>query len=139
MAPLEFLGPRALDLRIEGAVGGGHGIPAVNLICSADRGKPCLSAQNNSSLQRICNMEELGDDGADGQQVDEAPSTQHRTAHSRSALSDRRKARTRLKIACDTCRARRTKCDGKRPSCTHCHTRGSECHYQHVAVTPLSR
>ncbi|KAH7117297.1 hypothetical protein EDB81DRAFT_818077, partial [Dactylonectria macrodidyma] len=42
----------------------------------------------------------------------------------------RARGRTRTTIACNACRARRTKCDSRKPSCGYCLTRGVECHYE---------
>ncbi|KAH7126820.1 hypothetical protein B0J11DRAFT_410758, partial [Dendryphion nanum] len=35
----------------------------------------------------------------------------------------------KAKAACETCRARKTKCDAKRPECSACASRGSKCEY----------
>lgn len=43
------------------------------------------------------------------------------------------KKRTRLIVACDTCRSRKQKCDGARPRCSYCQSRGEQfCIYQPV-------
>ncbi|PIG87874.1 hypothetical protein AARAC_000846 [Aspergillus arachidicola] len=47
--------------------------------------------------------------------------------------------RKRTALACDTCRARRTKCDSQRPSCHYCQTHGVACIYQVPPVEPPSR
>ncbi|KAL4863632.1 hypothetical protein BDV12DRAFT_201889 [Aspergillus spectabilis] len=49
------------------------------------------------------------------------------------------KTRKRLVLACDTCRSRRTKCDGQRPSCNPCCVRGLDCIYQALPDTPGNR
>ncbi|KAL2834128.1 hypothetical protein BJY01DRAFT_259634 [Aspergillus pseudoustus] len=50
------------------------------------------------------------------------------------------KTRKRLTLACDACRSRRVKCDGQRPYCAPCHTRGLDCFYQQVpAESPATR
>ncbi|KAL1969238.1 hypothetical protein VTN77DRAFT_492 [Rasamsonia byssochlamydoides] len=46
-----------------------------------------------------------------------------------------RSARLKTQLACDTCRRRKSRCDGKRPSCTHCIEAGAICHYR---STPTS-
>jgi hypothetical protein len=55
-------------------------------------------------------------------------------ARKRSSVSSvpghRGKARKRSTLACDTCRSRRTKCDGQRPRCHYCQTHDIECCYQ---------
>ncbi|CAL5868126.1 uncharacterized protein PFLUO_LOCUS2350 [Penicillium psychrofluorescens] len=47
--------------------------------------------------------------------------------------------RKRTTLACDACRARRTKCDSQRPACHYCQTRGLACVYQEPVVEPPSR
>ncbi|KAL4888090.1 hypothetical protein BDV59DRAFT_196722 [Aspergillus ambiguus] len=47
--------------------------------------------------------------------------------------------RKRTTLACDACRARRTKCDSQRPSCHYCQTHGVICIYQEPPVEPPSR
>ncbi|KIV82020.1 hypothetical protein PV11_04161 [Exophiala sideris] len=51
---------------------------------------------------------------------------------SRTTIHRQGKKRSRLNVACDNCRERRSKCDGLRPSCTYCHNRGRTCHYQNT-------
>ncbi|KAL3472379.1 hypothetical protein BJX99DRAFT_235642 [Aspergillus californicus] len=46
--------------------------------------------------------------------------------------------RRRGSLACNTCRARRTKCDGKRPICSFCAERGKDCFYQGAPEPPPS-
>ncbi|KAH2311646.1 hypothetical protein KXV47_004381 [Aspergillus fumigatus] len=46
--------------------------------------------------------------------------------------------RRRGALACNTCRGRRTKCDGQRPKCSFCARRGKECLYQEVQGLPPS-
>lgn len=40
--------------------------------------------------------------------------------------------RRRIPRACDMCRKKKVKCDGKTPTCTHCFNYGRECIYTHV-------
>ncbi|KAK5225497.1 hypothetical protein LTR47_009344 [Exophiala xenobiotica] len=47
--------------------------------------------------------------------------------------------RRRALLACDTCRSRRTKCDGQRPICSYCHEHGVDCNYRQVADPPPTR
>ncbi|KAJ4265973.1 Zcf27p [Fusarium torreyae] len=54
-------------------------------------------------------------------------STTHRAAISRSSSTYARKRATK---ACQVCRARRTKCDQKRPSCSFCARAGVECVFE---------
>ncbi|KAL4993766.1 hypothetical protein BDV10DRAFT_198046 [Aspergillus recurvatus] len=49
------------------------------------------------------------------------------------------KARKRLTLACDTCRSRRVKCDGQRPYCAPCRTRGLDCYYQQLPESPATK
>ncbi|KAH7141287.1 hypothetical protein B0J13DRAFT_445594 [Dactylonectria estremocensis] len=42
----------------------------------------------------------------------------------------RARTRSRTTTACNACRARRTKCDSRKPACGYCRTRGVECHYE---------
>ncbi|KAL4983043.1 hypothetical protein BDW68DRAFT_191658 [Aspergillus falconensis] len=49
------------------------------------------------------------------------------------------KTRKRLALACDTCRSRRVKCDGQRPCCTPCRTRGLDCFYQQLPESPATK
>ncbi|KXJ88815.1 hypothetical protein Micbo1qcDRAFT_197147 [Microdochium bolleyi] len=37
--------------------------------------------------------------------------------------------RRRIGLACNTCRARKSRCDGQRPLCTPCLALGADCHY----------
>ncbi|KAL2821679.1 hypothetical protein BJX63DRAFT_418046 [Aspergillus granulosus] len=46
--------------------------------------------------------------------------------------------RRRSALACNTCRSRRTKCDGQRPKCTFCTERGKECRYEESQNLPPS-
>ncbi|KAK4118345.1 hypothetical protein N657DRAFT_667222 [Parathielavia appendiculata] len=50
-----------------------------------------------------------------------------------------KKIRSRATTACSTCRARRTRCDGRRPVCGFCSNRGLECHYEHNQTSSASR
>ncbi|KAK7230003.1 hypothetical protein V2G26_002173 [Clonostachys chloroleuca] len=43
-----------------------------------------------------------------------------------------RRQRTRAAMACAVCRARKTKCDGRRPSCGFCQRTSSACQYDTV-------
>ena len=48
--------------------------------------------------------------------------------------------RRRSALACNTCRERRTKCDGQRPKCSFCVERNKDCFYeetQDFAPSPL--
>ncbi|KAJ5822633.1 hypothetical protein N7447_004973 [Penicillium robsamsonii] len=47
--------------------------------------------------------------------------------------------RKRTTLACDACRARRTKCDSQKPSCRYCQTHGLDCLYQDAPAEPPSR
>jgi len=49
------------------------------------------------------------------------------------------KGRKRLTVACDTCRGRRTKCDGVRPQCAYCQANGLRCVYQDPRAQPESQ
>ncbi|KAH1436985.1 uncharacterized protein AFUA_5G00520 [Aspergillus fumigatus Af293] len=49
------------------------------------------------------------------------------------------KTRKRLALACDTCRSRRVKCDGERPFCAPCRTRGLNCFYQQLPERPATK
>ncbi|KAL6232697.1 hypothetical protein BDW75DRAFT_232590 [Aspergillus navahoensis] len=53
-------------------------------------------------------------------------------------MQNRDTRRRRNALACDTCRARRTKCDGQRPKCTFCTQRGKDCFYQQLHDMPPS-
>ncbi|RSL77569.1 hypothetical protein CEP51_008958 [Fusarium floridanum] len=55
---------------------------------------------------------------------------------SRSGTSRRR---TRTSTACNTCRARRTRCDSRKPDCGFCRTRGLQCHYEQNEPAPTSK
>ncbi|KAB8224280.1 hypothetical protein BDV33DRAFT_199675 [Aspergillus novoparasiticus] len=46
--------------------------------------------------------------------------------------------RRRSALACNTCRERRTKCDGRRPKCSFCIERGKDCFYPETQVLPPS-
>ncbi|KAL4952027.1 hypothetical protein BDW69DRAFT_195976 [Aspergillus filifer] len=46
--------------------------------------------------------------------------------------------RRRSALACNTCRARRTKCDGQRPKCSFCVERRRDCYYQELQDLSLS-
>ncbi|EXL60787.1 hypothetical protein FOCG_00076 [Fusarium oxysporum f. sp. radicis-lycopersici 26381] len=47
----------------------------------------------------------------------------------RSQVTVSGKPRQRSALACSTCRIKRVKCDGQRPSCSTCHTNGEVCEY----------
>lgn len=60
---------------------------------------------------------------------------------SKTSLVPRRKA---VSVACNCCRKRKERCDGKRPSCSTCITRAKACSYPHsdrdlVRTAPLKR
>ncbi|KAF4162015.1 hypothetical protein CNMCM6936_002663 [Aspergillus lentulus] len=57
------------------------------------------------------------------------------TSHSVFSSEPRRR---RSALACDTCRGRRTKCDGKRPKCSFCFERGKDCFYHEGQDLPPS-
>ncbi|OIW25547.1 hypothetical protein CONLIGDRAFT_621354 [Coniochaeta ligniaria NRRL 30616] len=52
-----------------------------------------------------------------------------------SSSTPLRHKRTSVRIACNGCRAKRTACDGERPSCRPCIKRGSQCVY--VSTNPV--
>lgn len=70
-----------------------------------------------------------------GSAVDVDPSHQHISPPETGNRIQKRPAprgtaaypRKRANKACQVCRARRTKCDNKRPSCTFCEKAGTEC------------
>lgn len=70
--------------------------------------------------------------GSQGPRLADPPST-------RSGTPARGKKRTRSNIACDMCRARRTRCDNKRPSCSFCRSRSLICRYQEDPEAKASR
>ncbi|KAJ3454786.1 hypothetical protein MRS44_013386 [Fusarium solani] len=47
--------------------------------------------------------------------------------------------RTRATTACSTCRARRTKCDSRKPDCGFCRARGLQCRYEQSKPVPTSK
>ncbi|CAI7673855.1 unnamed protein product [Penicillium pancosmium] len=51
----------------------------------------------------------------------------------------RQNKRKRSVLACDACRARRTKCDSQKPSCRYCRTHELDCVYQEAPAEPPSR
>ncbi|KAM0417096.1 hypothetical protein ACHAPT_012934 [Fusarium lateritium] len=55
------------------------------------------------------------------------------------AVPSRRKARTRTTTACSACRARRTRCDSRKPDCGFCRARGLKCHYEQSEAAPTTR
>ncbi|KAK4033101.1 hypothetical protein C8A01DRAFT_50263 [Parachaetomium inaequale] len=50
-----------------------------------------------------------------------------------------RKSRSRITMACNACRARRTRCDRRRPACGYCRNRGLECYYEQSQTSSASR
>jgi len=52
-----------------------------------------------------------------------------RTSQQGQASGDRPRGRTRGPTACEVCRARKTKCDGQRPTCSYCSKINAECSY----------
>ncbi|KAK4235648.1 hypothetical protein C8A03DRAFT_36493 [Achaetomium macrosporum] len=50
-----------------------------------------------------------------------------------------RKSRSRTTTACNACRARRTKCDRRRPTCGYCRNRELECHFEQSQTSSASR
>lgn len=55
----------------------------------------------------------------------------HAEMKSQSRVRQPRKLRV---VACEPCRARRIRCDGRKPICRTCEARGSECEYPEVGV-----
>jgi len=51
------------------------------------------------------------------------------------ASPSRAHARRIRVLACEACRARRTRCDGRKPVCGTCETRSCECSYPQVRGT----
>ncbi|KAH6699681.1 hypothetical protein BKA61DRAFT_621522 [Leptodontidium sp. MPI-SDFR-AT-0119] len=47
-----------------------------------------------------------------------------------------RRVHTKSRHGCDQCKQRRVKCDERKPNCTNCGTRGTECHYSRPARPP---
>ncbi|KAF7590231.1 hypothetical protein BBP40_003115 [Aspergillus hancockii] len=52
-----------------------------------------------------------------------------RSSHNQAAPNARPSKRSRIALACDICRARKSRCDGIRPSCSACSRLGFECGY----------
>ncbi|KAK3899971.1 hypothetical protein C8A05DRAFT_17674 [Staphylotrichum tortipilum] len=50
-----------------------------------------------------------------------------------------RKSRSRATTACNACRARRTRCDRRSPTCSYCRTRGLDCQYEQSQTSAASR
>ena len=48
-------------------------------------------------------------------------------------------SRQRATLACNTCRSRRTKCDGRRPTCLFCDEHGIDCTYRNPSLPAASR
>lgn len=61
-----------------------------------------------------------------------------------SAEANAASTRQRASLACDMCRSRRTKCDGRKPTCSFCKGQGIACKLQNPSssnafqVTPLA-
>ncbi|KAK9342105.1 hypothetical protein V1522DRAFT_55694 [Lipomyces starkeyi] len=53
---------------------------------------------------------------------------------SESTTSSRHQRRRRTVLACDVCRSRRTRCDGRRPRCSFCLQHDSQCIYRPAAA-----
>ena len=53
-----------------------------------------------------------------------------------SANSNLNMTRQRATLACEMCRSRRTKCDGRRPACSFCEGHGIQCTYR-IAAPPV--
>ncbi|KAH6663761.1 hypothetical protein B0J14DRAFT_609007 [Halenospora varia] len=47
--------------------------------------------------------------------------------------------RRRVTFACEMCRSRRTKCDGRKPTCSFCESHGIQCTYASAVPPPPSR
>ncbi|KIY62668.1 hypothetical protein CYLTODRAFT_447066 [Cylindrobasidium torrendii FP15055 ss-10] len=73
------------------------------------------------------------DDGdGDGDEDDDyRPSGSSKRKPRRAPGSDQppRKKSNKVEIACNFCRARKLKCDGARPMCYNCQSRGTDCEY----------
>lgn len=54
-------------------------------------------------------------------------------------MSEPHRARRRATFACQMCRSRRTKCDGRKPACSFCETHDIQCNYVSAAPLPVSR
>lgn len=57
------------------------------------------------------------------------PHSMQSTPQLSETSSDPPQKRRRIKQACDYCRSKKAKCDGKAPSCTNCITSNEECVY----------
>lgn len=80
----------------------------------------------------------MGDTFHRGRTLLPAPSTGSNSEHlGASSSGDRppndlngpRQKRSQISVACEVCRKRKAKCDGIRPHCTPCSTRGLSCEY----------
>ncbi|KAF2009024.1 hypothetical protein BU24DRAFT_455942 [Aaosphaeria arxii CBS 175.79] len=65
--------------------------------------------------------------------TDTTSTGQHDSGPSGSGRKDR--LRTRAAVACATCRARKTKCDGRRPLCGYCERTNTICQYDGEDLT----
>jgi len=65
-------------------------------------------------------------------------SEQRQTSQQGQASGDRPRGRTRGPTACEVCRARRTKCDGQRPTCGYFSKINAECSYLEDEANPHS-
>lgn len=45
------------------------------------------------------------------------------------SMTTKRK-RKRIRLACNTCRGRKQRCDGLQPKCTHCNIQKLDCSYE---------
>ncbi|KIV82251.1 hypothetical protein PV11_04374 [Exophiala sideris] len=78
----------------------------------------------------------------DRESSNELPDTRSRKRRRRvTDITDDKDAypRRRAILACDHCRARRTKCDGQRPTCSFCQTVNAECKYRKIAEPPPTK
>ncbi|KAH7085268.1 putative C6 transcription factor, partial [Paraphoma chrysanthemicola] len=72
--------------------------------------------------------------------LDEEPRNRSRSPRDTlRGTSPSRRIRKRNHIACDACRARRTRCDSARPSCSYCSSHGIECQYPDAPSQAPSR
>ncbi|KAB5558702.1 hypothetical protein GE09DRAFT_963282 [Coniochaeta sp. 2T2.1] len=69
-------------------------------------------------------------------QADASPSP---SPASQAEDAPRKRKRSRMSTACSACRGRKSKCDGRRPACGYCRTRGFECQYESTLRAPTSR